>query len=68
MKLRNRIVWVAIAMLAYAATPLLSSSDASLDICCVDTDNCPGGYRCRYPDGAPCSPEAIGTCVPIIVN
>jgi hypothetical protein len=56
-------------VLMCSATGVLTSTRISAtEVCCVDTDECPTGYRCRMPDGVPCSPSAIGMCVPVSVG
>lgn len=67
--MRRLLVGLSVLVLMYAAMPLFASIEAREgEICCADMSECPTGYRCRVPDGIPCSPEAIGSCVPIIVN
>jgi hypothetical protein len=62
MKIRDLVILAALAM-PYAIEPLIGVPSYATDLCCSESQECPGGYVCRAPNvGEECSPDSPGYC------
>lgn len=67
MSLKNVLWFVAAAMLAYSAVPLVGAATSS-GLCCSVDSGCPNGYVCLVTPGDDCGLPENGYCISIPSN